>query len=134
MAGAGLEVKIDGGYEKIIKALRKASSPAPRRIARAGGEALRNVSREAFRKKADPATGAKWDELKYPESKQKNRGRMVSFSPNVRFTYRLHGPDRFPRITGFLLLLPASRMDCLRAFRLEKSAEIFQSNTFLKGD
>jgi hypothetical protein len=34
MAGAGVEVKFDGGYQKIIEALQKASSPL---IARADG-------------------------------------------------------------------------------------------------
>jgi phage virion morphogenesis protein len=62
MAGAGIEVKIDGEYQKIIEALQKASSPALQQIAHAGGQALKQVSREAFQKQADPATGEKWKE------------------------------------------------------------------------
>jgi phage gpG-like protein len=77
MAGAGLEATFDGEYEKIIEALRKASMPALQRIAHAGGQALWNISKEAFQKTADPATGAKWAELKYPESKRKNQGRIL---------------------------------------------------------
>jgi phage gpG-like protein len=64
MAGAGLEVKLDGEYQKIIEALQKASSPALQQIAHAGGLALKNVSKEAFAKQADPATGEKWKERK----------------------------------------------------------------------
>jgi phage virion morphogenesis protein len=64
MAGAGLEVELDGEYQKIIEALQKASSPALQRIAHAGGQALKDVSKEAFQKQADPATGEKWKERK----------------------------------------------------------------------
>jgi phage virion morphogenesis protein len=64
MAGAGIEVKIDSEYQKIIDALQKASSPALQQIAHAGGQALKQVSKEAFQKQADPATGEKWKERK----------------------------------------------------------------------
>jgi phage virion morphogenesis protein len=77
MAGAGIEVKIDGEYQKIIDALQKASSPALSQIAHAGGLALKNVSKEAFQKQADPATGEKWAALKNPEAKEKNAGRIL---------------------------------------------------------
>jgi phage gpG-like protein len=77
MAGAGLEVSCDGEYEKIMEALHRASSPALQQIAISGGNALRDISREAFQKKADPAAGAKWDELKSPESKRKNQNRIL---------------------------------------------------------
>ena len=66
MGGAGLEVKFDGEYEKIMEALQRASSPALQRIAQAGGLALKNLSRKAFSEEADPATGAKWASLKAP--------------------------------------------------------------------
>jgi phage gpG-like protein len=64
MAGAGVEVKFDGEYQKIIEALQKASSPALQQIAHAGGQALKKVTAEAFRNGADPATGEKWKERK----------------------------------------------------------------------
>ena len=60
MAGAGIEVRFDGEYQKIIEALQKASMPALQRIAHEGGKALKDVSLEAFANEADPATGAKW--------------------------------------------------------------------------
>jgi phage gpG-like protein len=60
MAGAGIEVTVDGEYQKIIDALQKASMPALQRIAHSGGQALWNVTAEAFRNESDPATGAKW--------------------------------------------------------------------------
>ena len=60
MAGAGIEVTVDGEYQKIIDALQKASMPALQRIAHAGGQALWNVTAEAFQNEADPATGTKW--------------------------------------------------------------------------
>jgi phage virion morphogenesis protein len=66
MAGAGVEVQFDGDYQKIIDALQKASAPNLRSIAHAGGQALHNVSMEAFQKQADPATGSKWEALKNP--------------------------------------------------------------------
>ena len=75
MGGAGLEVKFDTEYEKIMEALQRASSPALLRIARSGGEALKNLSRKAFVERADPATGAKWESLKY--AKKKNAGRIL---------------------------------------------------------
>jgi phage virion morphogenesis protein len=74
MAGAGIEVKIDGEYQKIIDALQKASSAALQRIAHTGGKSLKNVSKEAFRKQADPATGESWTALKHLEMKAKNAG------------------------------------------------------------
>ena len=60
MAGAGVEVKFDGEYQKIIEALQKASSPALQQIAHAGGLALKGVTAEAFKNEADPATDTKW--------------------------------------------------------------------------
>jgi phage gpG-like protein len=64
MAGASVEVRFDGEYQKIIEALQKAASPALQQIARAGGLALKGVTAEAFRNEADPATGEKWKERK----------------------------------------------------------------------
>jgi phage virion morphogenesis protein len=64
MAGAGVEVKLDGEYQKIVDALQKASAPALQQIAHAGGLALQKVSKEAFKNEADPATGVKWKERK----------------------------------------------------------------------
>lgn len=69
MAGAGVEITFDGEYQKIIDALHKASAPALQRIAHEGGQALHNVSKEAFQKQADPATGAKWAPRKSPSDK-----------------------------------------------------------------
>lgn len=66
MAGAGIEVKFDSEYAKIITALSRASMPALQSIARAGGLALQKISREAFANQADPATGEKWQALKNP--------------------------------------------------------------------
>ncbi|MDR1149651.1 MAG: phage virion morphogenesis protein [Spirochaetaceae bacterium] len=77
MAGAGIEVKLDGEYQKITEALQKASSPALSQIAHAGGRALKNVSKEAFQKQAGPATGEKWAALGNPEAKEKNAGRIL---------------------------------------------------------
>ena len=75
MAGAGIEVKLDDEYQKIVDALHKASIPALQQIARAGGQALRDISRKAFAEGADPATGAKWAPLKSPRSESaKNPG------------------------------------------------------------
>jgi phage gpG-like protein len=83
--GASVEVRFDGEYQKIIDALQKASAPALQRIAHAGGLALHNVSKEAFQKQADPATGAKWAPRKNPSDKPLlvNRGtlrRSISFN------------------------------------------------------
>ena len=64
MAGAGIEVKLDDEYQKILDALQKASAPNLQRIAQAAGLALKKVSREAFANEADPATGTKWTPLK----------------------------------------------------------------------
>lgn len=66
MAGAGVEVKLDDEYQKIIDALQKASAPNLQRIAHSAGLALKKVTAEAFASEADPATGKKWDSLKYP--------------------------------------------------------------------
>jgi phage gpG-like protein len=66
MAGAGIEVKLDSEYQKIIDALKKASAPNLQRIAHSAGLALRDVSKAAFANEADPATGAKWAPLKNP--------------------------------------------------------------------
>ena len=75
MAGAGLEVKFDNEYEKIIAALHRASMPALQRIAHAGGQALQAVSKKSFAEQADPATGAKWAPLKNPRGElAKNPG------------------------------------------------------------
>jgi hypothetical protein len=60
MAGAGVDVRFDGEYQKIIEALQKAASPALQQIAHSGGLALKGVTAEAFKNEADPATGAKW--------------------------------------------------------------------------
>jgi phage virion morphogenesis protein len=64
MAGAGVEVKLDDKYQKIVDALQKASAPALQQIAHAGGLALKKVSKKAFKNEADPATGVKWKERK----------------------------------------------------------------------
>ena len=64
--GAGVEVRFDGEYQKIIDALQKASAPNLLGIAHAGGLALKDVTKEAFKSEADPATGAKWEALKNP--------------------------------------------------------------------
>jgi phage gpG-like protein len=64
--GAGVEVRFDGEYQKIIDALQKASAPNLLSIAHAGGQALHNVSMEAFKNQANPVTDVKWDELKNP--------------------------------------------------------------------
>jgi phage gpG-like protein len=66
MAGAGIEITPDGEYQKIIDALKKASAPDLRRIAHAGGLALRDIGKIAFKNQADPATGANWAPLKNP--------------------------------------------------------------------
>jgi phage gpG-like protein len=60
MAGAGIEISFDDEYRNIIAALQKASDPALKQIAHAGGLALKKVTAEAFRNEADPATGTKW--------------------------------------------------------------------------
>ena len=64
--GAGVEVRFDGEYQKIIDALQKASAPNLLSIAHAGGLALKDVTKEAFKNEADPATGTKWESLKNP--------------------------------------------------------------------
>jgi phage virion morphogenesis protein len=75
MAGAGVEVKLDEEYQKIVDALRKASAPNLQRIAQAAGLALRKVSRESFANETDPATGSKWAPLKNPRGElAKNPG------------------------------------------------------------
>jgi phage gpG-like protein len=66
MAGAGIEVKVDSEYQKIIDALKKASAPNLQRIAHSAGLALKDIGKAAFAKGADPATGAKWAPLKNP--------------------------------------------------------------------
>jgi len=60
MAGAGIGVTLDSEYDNIIAALHRASMPALQAIARSGGLALQKVSKEAFAKEANPATGEKW--------------------------------------------------------------------------
>jgi phage virion morphogenesis protein len=70
MAGAGIEVKLDSEYQKIIDALKKASSPALFEVAHAGGQALQKIAITAFANEADPVSGKKWAALKHPRGKR----------------------------------------------------------------
>jgi phage virion morphogenesis protein len=85
MAGAGLEVELDGEYQKIIEALQKASAPALQQIAHAGGLALKKVTAEAFNNEADPATGAKWKERKDKSITRKLLARRGTLRKSITF-------------------------------------------------
>jgi phage virion morphogenesis protein len=60
MAGAGIEVKLDGQYEKILEALSKASMPDLQKIAAFAGAELKDISAKAFAGETDPVGGVKW--------------------------------------------------------------------------
>ncbi|MDR1587303.1 MAG: phage virion morphogenesis protein [Treponema sp.] len=72
MAGAGIEVKLDSEYQKILDALKKAGSPELQKLANFAGADLQDISGEAFKKEADPVTGIKWKAIK-PRGKQAKR-------------------------------------------------------------
>jgi phage gpG-like protein len=71
MAGAGIEVKYDSGFSKILEALEKASMPDLEAIAGFMGGELHDISNTAFQKRADPVTGEGWADLKYPYNGEK---------------------------------------------------------------
>jgi phage virion morphogenesis protein len=66
MAGAAIEVAVDGRFRDILDALTKASAPDLLAISRAMGEELESISNDAFEAETDPVTGKKWEELKAP--------------------------------------------------------------------
>ena len=66
MAGAGVEVTLDGAYQEILDALAKASVPDLQAIADFAGLELTDISMGAFEKESDPVTGVKWAALKRP--------------------------------------------------------------------
>ena len=79
MAGAGIEVKLDGQFEKILEALSKASMPDLQKIAAFAGAELKDISGKAFADEADPVTGAKWRRLNRGENRQESRGQPRPF-------------------------------------------------------
>jgi phage virion morphogenesis protein len=68
MAGAGIEVTLDGEFSAILAALNRASRHSKRAIADFMGGELHEISMKAFADEADPVTGKKWEPLKYPPS------------------------------------------------------------------
>ncbi len=66
MAGAGIEVKLDSEYQKILDALKKASMPSLQKLADFGGSELFDISMGAFKNETDPVTGNAWEKLKHP--------------------------------------------------------------------
>jgi phage gpG-like protein len=66
MAGAGITVSFDANYNHILDALKKASMPDLEAIADFMGGELHDISSDAFRNRADPVTGKKWEKLKDP--------------------------------------------------------------------
>ncbi len=66
MAGSGISITFDSTFSKITEALKKASMPDLEAIARFMGAELDDISNTAFQKRADPVTGEKWADLKYP--------------------------------------------------------------------
>jgi phage gpG-like protein len=68
MAGAGIEVKLDDEYQRILDALKKASAPQLQKLAHFAGSELFDISMEAFKNEADPVTGTKWPKLKSPRA------------------------------------------------------------------
>ena len=59
MAGEAIELSWEG-YEEIMQALTRASQTQLLTLADFAGEELVNVSRQAFKDRADPETGKKW--------------------------------------------------------------------------
>jgi phage gpG-like protein len=66
MAGAGIEVRYDSQYSKILEALGEAAMPDMEAIADFMGGELHDISNTACQKRADPVTGAGWADLRYP--------------------------------------------------------------------
>jgi phage gpG-like protein len=73
MAGAGIEIRLDADYQRIIDALNTAKKPDLKKLARFAGLELADVSEQAFHDEADPVTGAKWAPLKAPRANGETR-------------------------------------------------------------
>lgn len=66
MAGAGIEVTFDAEYQSILKAMERMAHPDKRALLDFAGKELLDITETAFETESNPATGEKWERLKYP--------------------------------------------------------------------